>query len=406
MKIFVFISLFAACLQANVLTPVWIELGPDGARLARVIVDTPNECPVLKADGKPLRTALRTPVPDGFKPACEAKLPEGTKSVKFGRISIHVPAALNNIAVVGDTGCRVKKESIQACDDPEQWPFGAVAGQIARSKPDLIIHVGDYLYRESPCPEGASGCRGPSGDNWLAWQADFFQPAAPALSAAPWIFARGNHESKRRSCVGWFYYLDPQSYAGNCAEYSEPYIAQVGDLRIGVLDTGGAADDRKPHPAEAVEFADQLAKLSGKVDWIVDHHPVWQYSYTSDKSPLTPIGGAPFPGWQAAKPEGVKLVLSGHLHLFEFIGFGGDRPNQLIAGDGGTQLEVRIADRNAGETDSGMAVKAGELTPRFGFTHLHRAANGWNLELRNAAGKVLLTCDRVDQPSPSCKSQQ
>ena len=45
---------------------------------------------------------------------------------------------------------------------------------------------GPYTGQNSP------GSRTP--DTWAAWQADFFEPAATLLQAAPWVFARGNHE--------------------------------------------------------------------------------------------------------------------------------------------------------------------------------------------------------------------
>ena len=45
-----------------------------------------------------------------------------------------------------------------------------------------MIHVGDYIYREDPCPAGDEGCAGsPYGDNWPTWEADFFEPAGAAL---------------------------------------------------------------------------------------------------------------------------------------------------------------------------------------------------------------------------------
>lgn len=34
----------------------------------------------------------------------------------------------------------------------------------------------------------------PDADAWEAWWLDFFQPAGELLTAAPWVFARGNHE--------------------------------------------------------------------------------------------------------------------------------------------------------------------------------------------------------------------
>lgn len=48
-------------------------------------------------------------------------------------------------------------------------------------------------------------------DSWEAWRADFFAPAAPLLSRAPWVPARGNHELCSRAGPGWFYFLDPHS---------------------------------------------------------------------------------------------------------------------------------------------------------------------------------------------------
>ena len=52
-------------------------------------------------------------------------------------------------------------------------------------QPDLVIHVGDYHYRESPCADGNEGCAGsPWGYGFDAWQADFLASAiAEALSA-------------------------------------------------------------------------------------------------------------------------------------------------------------------------------------------------------------------------------
>ena len=81
-----------------------------------------------------------------------------------------------------------------------QRPFAALATAAAALKPDLVIHLGDYLYRETPCPASFAGCAGsPYGDNWAAWNADFFVPGAPLLAAAPWIVIRGNHEDCARA---------------------------------------------------------------------------------------------------------------------------------------------------------------------------------------------------------------
>ena len=110
-----------------------------------------------------------------------------------------------------------------------QWPFASVAASAADWDPDLIIHVGDYLYRESPCPADNAGCAGsPYGDTWATWNADFFEPAAPLLDAAPWILVRGNHEDCSREGTGWFRYLDPMPMPRSCEPYTEPYALTIG----------------------------------------------------------------------------------------------------------------------------------------------------------------------------------
>ncbi len=133
------------------------------------------------------------------------------------------------ILVLGDTGCRIKGASLQACNDPAQWPFPQLAAAAASLKPDLVIHVGDYLYRESACPAGNQGCAGsPWGDNWTTWQADFFTPAAPLLAAAPIVLARGNHEDCKRAGPGWTRLQGPAAFdrphLARCISRSIPWI--------------------------------------------------------------------------------------------------------------------------------------------------------------------------------------
>ncbi len=98
-------------------------------------------------------------------------------------MALPVPAAdPSRVLVLGDTGCRIKGTTTQACNDPAQWPFPALAEAAARLKPDLVIHVGDYLYRENACPVTDAGCAGtPFGDNWPTWAADFFTPRRPSV---------------------------------------------------------------------------------------------------------------------------------------------------------------------------------------------------------------------------------
>jgi hypothetical protein len=94
---------------------------------------------------------------------CSLDIPADAQSVTISEVPVPVPVAVgqvNRVAVIGDTGCRLKGFYVQACNDPEQWPFRLIADVVAQMKPDLVIHVGDYHYRETPCPAGNQGCAG------------------------------------------------------------------------------------------------------------------------------------------------------------------------------------------------------------------------------------------------------
>src|SRR5262249_37454942 len=131
---------------------------------------------------------------------CEAAIPPTAIAATIDGVGLPLPRANpGRIVVFGDTGCRLEHgDPIQACTDldgPPRWPFPPLAESAAASRPDLIIHVGDYHYREMLCPADHAGCAGsPPPYGWDAWRADFFQPARPLFAAAPWIMVRGNHE--------------------------------------------------------------------------------------------------------------------------------------------------------------------------------------------------------------------
>ena len=394
-RVLLLASVCAAVSTAESLTPVWVELGPAKQVLARVVIRTGSECPALEADGRPLAMKVRSPVPANFEPACEVVIPEGTHKLRAGSRNLRLPTSPKTVVVIGDSGCRVKDTRIQDCSDPEKWPFGLVSGQIAKTRPDLIVHVGDYLYREDVCPDSSRGCSGPHGDNWVTWQADFFAPGAAALEAAPWAFSRGNHETCDRAWQGWFYYLDPRPFSGMCSIYSAPYVATSGNLRIGMLDSSAAAV--KIDAAQVDQFASQLATFSGQAEWIADHHPFWNYS-DAGVGTTAPLVAA----WKRASLPNVRFLLSGHLHLFQFLGFTGTLPNQLIAGDGGTALSQSVKSDFAGAMLDGVAVQSGKSEHTFGFTVLRRARHRWDLTLETSQGRALVECRIFDDHPASC----
>lgn len=167
----------------------WVELGPNGVLIACAITAS-TSCPEITLDcaARTLQTRATPAGPAFAVTVCEAAIPAGTGAAAIGGSALHVlNGTPKRVAVIGDTGCRLETpDAYQACDDTTSWPFATIAQQIAAWQPDLVIHVGDYLYRQDPCPDGDTGCAGsPTGDTWASWNADFFAPAAPLLSAAP-----------------------------------------------------------------------------------------------------------------------------------------------------------------------------------------------------------------------------
>jgi len=393
------------CAAVQTLTPAWVEVGPNREVIARVVIRQKSDCPSISIDNaRPTRTSLRQPVPKFFQPVCQFEIPRGTKRAKVGSQRLVLPVDdPSRIAVIGDTGCRVKGDRIQACNDPAVWPFAAVAARTAAAKPRLIIHVGDYLYRESPCPAAeAKQCGGsPSGDNWDTWNADFFQPVGALLGAAPWAFSRGNHESCARSWQGWFYYLDPRPFPQACPDYSEPYLVTLGAFQLLMVDSSAARDDRVD-PTQLTRYTSLLKPYASTSAWLVEHHPLWGLRHELTDKTDAPLTEVMQQSYDAAKLAGIGLILAGHTHLFEILSYAKGRPPQIIAGDAGTALANQIQTDLKGETVFGTVVESGTSRHQFGFTMLAHKGNAWGLALKDPASKTMVSC-KIQGKNVRCK---
>lgn len=380
----------------------WVELGPQGV-LARAITSTPS-CPVLTLDGAKQAMAVRSAASGTDFPVtvCEGKIPAATKHASIaGHALPLLTGTPRRIAVVGDTGCRlIASEGYQDCNSSTAWPFAQIAHQIAAWHPDLIIHVGDYLYRLSPCPLGNTGCAGsPWGDRWAAWDADFFNPAASLLGAAPIVFVRGNHETCSRGGAGWFRFLDPRQYTPNCSDYTDPYAVSAGALRLLVMDSAAANDTAAAQGQTSIyqqQFA-ALTKMAGPTAWLLTHKPLWAIQRVSGSGTAQQIT-ANNPALEAAAPNylpaGVQLVLSGHVHRSEVLGYASSahRPPQIVSGNGGSALDHGLALKLPGTKLAGATLSGGEIESRFGFVTLQPAQGGWTVSERDPSGTIWATC--------------
>lgn len=374
----------------------WVQLGPGGQVIARVI-NSGGSCPVITVDGQGFQMSLRQ-LPDDEFPSlvCEFLIPEGASGASVDGRALSLPVSQpERLVIIGDTGCRLEfGDPPQSCNDPGQWPFERIALAASSFAPDLVIHVGDYLYREDDaCPEGDEGCEGsPFGDNETTWKADFFSPADPLLRAAPWAFTRGNHEECSRAGRGWFNFLDPNPPFADCQKYTPPYAINLDGLQLLMLDSSAAKDDSAPAEEVAVYTAqiDELEDAALGDGWIVTHHPFWGIGQDSDgvfdlNDTLQTASGN-------VLTDDISLVLSGHIHLFELLKFDSGRQPQFVIGFSATELDPEITVPLAGMEIGGDTVSEGITFDQFGFVTMERAGNLWNAQIRDVDGLVLLEC--------------
>jgi Calcineurin-like phosphoesterase len=391
----------SAAIAPSSIQAAWVALGPNGLAIARVVT-AGSRCPRINLDTQPFTMQVRAQpaLPDYPVLICEMILPSGVASAVVDGLSLPLPKTNpQRLVVIGDTGCRLKgKEAIQACNDAQAWPFESIARSAARWQPELVIHVGDYHYRESPCPPGNAGCAGsPWGDNWPTWKADFFAPAAELLRAAPWIVTRGNHEDCNRAGQGWFRFLDPQFLSLGCQDYIPPYAVPMGEGQLLILDSASAPDGTPP-AAMVAFYASQFAALreaSSANAWLVTHRPIWgigQSTSGQDGPSMFQVNAT----LQAASANSlapfITLILAGHLHLLETLSFTTGRPPQLIVGNGGTALDPAITLPLVGTKIAGATVAEGTALDRFGFMTLERSERGWLGTVRDVDGDATARC--------------
>jgi len=403
--LFVFLALASGPAAGETVLAHWVQMAPGGNAEARVVVRGAS-CPMAVVDGTCVAMQVRA-APDKAFPVqlCALTLAPGVGHASVLGLELKAPkAAPERILVLGDTGCRITGAFVQNCNDPTGWPFPQVAAQASRLKPDLVIHVGDYLYREAPCPEGDTRCTGsPSGDNWPTWAADFFTPGKPLLEAAPWVIVRGNHEECYRAGTGFLRLLGPSAVVEGapCVEHVAPYAVPIGAVNLVVMDNASAIDccgglmgalcivhcppSDKLVDAYRDDFA-SLPKLVTKPSWLLMHHPIWgvvqaDYGMTGGGN-ITLIDAEK----ETGIPDGVSLMLAGHIHTFEAINYKNNLPPQLIVGEGGDRLD-KAPPNLSGRTIFTATIADGFSLPGYGFLLMtHQNDDTWQVEVFNATG--------------------
>jgi hypothetical protein len=423
--------LFAKTGASSVTGPMWIELGPGGQIIARDIA--PNAtCPQIDIDGKLSDMTARAPqtLPAFPVTACEAVIPPGAKSVSILKQSLVLPVARpKRLVIIGDTGCRIKGDKVQDCESGKKWPFHKLAKQAAAWKPQLVIHVGDYLYRESECPDPKKCDSSPWGDNWPTWTADFFSPGTSLLAVAPWVMARGNHEDCDRAGAGYFRFLEttviqPDSpVPPPCTEYTNPYAVPIGDVTLLMLDssavkplTSSESDDDEAEEEDGATATDtqeqtyakqftELWGMAGTNNWLLMHHPLRAARHA--KGGDGAIEKVTDTLWTAAGdvPSSLDLIVTGHIHFTEALTFDG-HPSQLVLGGGGTKLTKDVKDSDVnGKSIGGWKVTHARIIDDFGYATVEeKGTNVWDLHVYGTDGTKQMKCS-IDGAEMTCKKE-
>ncbi len=384
----------------------WVQYAADGKPHARALV--PRTCPTLSYDGGTVPMRQRAATAPGFDDiVCDALIPAGARHAAVENVRLPAaPAAPRRIVVFGDTGCRMKDQEQQNCGDIADWPFPKIARTIASVHPDLLVHVGDYYYRENNCLSTLQYCVNRWGDTSMSWSADWFAPGKPLFAAAPLIMIRGNHEDCERGGPAWFRYLDGADTVTPCTvgalDGAPPWAASFAGLRIVVNDSAADPSDSKPDPARIAFYAasfrtaQSLAAGQRGDTWFVTHRP--PFANTNETQALLQLG------WSLAPFD---VVLAGHVHDFEAINLA-SYPPLIVNGESGDDLDDAGStakyiglQSNNGRPVYSFASPTPYATKQFGFAVYTKTAGGWSISLRDADGIERRAC-MLTKGSVSC----
>ena len=373
-----------------------------------------------------------------------------------------------SVLVYGDTGCKAsvckKGEPASPFDHLAQsgvnadadlilhmgdYNYRGTSGSIRKKPTEIYAYdAGDGGYEGAACgfvqsdyySQNASDS--PKPDSWQYWQDDFFEPAKELLSTAPWIFIRGNHELCSRAGVGWFYFLGPGSSleggipqltcpnqglldspangAVNNISMIQPYAVSLKPVDLWVIDSANACDASAGNPLTAqysmqFEQLQKEAATSAKPAWMLTHRPTWGASVANSKKgdSAPEIAAINIMMQQALRntssaqfPEALKLLLSGHMHLFQSVSFlekSAERPAQIVVGNSGVSLNKSPKGSYQSVID-GEEASINQLN-EYGFLSILLNPDGsWAGDILNLSGSPIARCnsENISEGKPVC----
>lgn len=424
--------------------------------IARVVLPAEGSCPRLSVtvkagsskatvDRSMQRRSTGPTTQNAFGPllVCEARIPQGAlaASVAGRSIPASMPTSVDEMAIFGDSGCRIKAGTTEDCNNPKAWPLPRVSRSLAAERPDLVLYLGDFFYREQACPDSAADlCGGspaplpgaPFVDSAWGWVADALIPMGPIFAAAPLVVLRGNHELCYRGGNGYFLLFDPAfGTAADCAPTADGQVPVVyaptwsvdldiagnRSLRLVNVDSANGDDVGIDDSIAALQrplFSSARQQARGASEaWLLTHRPITGVISTQDL-PAPPGTATPWSSVTNAYAsygllDRFSFMLSSHIHVAQAVTVP-TLPPQMVLGNAGANLEpatgYAIPAYGPLTDGEGQPLAPGVELPtatslrtwvEFGYAVATPAAKGWRLDLKDTSGRAFASCNTRDR---------
>lgn len=319
-------------------------------RWLRVITDK-KTCPKVKLNDIEHEMSLYTrPTSDYPVTTCRIKITNDVRTISLNDEAIYNDIKeVKRILVLGDTGCRDR-----VTDCTSEWVFPHLVEVMQKYKPDLVIHVGDYVYRNKYAVK----------NKWQVWKDDFFTPASPLLTSALWVIVRGNHESCSRQGSAWARFFGDKVFP-ICNADIPPYAIDIDkNLRLIVMDSSNIRQlNMLTQYVKDFKAVNSLAK--SKSNWLLTHVPIFYFgTHNTDVM---------FNAFKQVNLTNITNILAGHSHVFAYLSTNARFPKQIISGNGGAELHKnKISAREIKD------LVEFSLHSRYGFLILEKELNHHN----------------------------
>jgi predicted phosphodiesterase len=370
---------------------LWVQFSSTGNLCLRIITKG-SICPPVLGDGVALSLTQRVAATITFPVTVwEVSLPQGIKIIKVEDLQLSLPSVVKKIAFIGDTGCR----PLQECT-ATQWPFQQIAKRVLADQPDLIVHLGDCIYRHLEAQQKSSShhINFDEGDNWLGWQKEFFEPLADVLPFVPWVFVRGNQESRSCASEGWRRFLDGYPYREDDIGYDPPYVLALDKVNLIVHDSSYVYPDHKQiWPNTQL---DGLNLPEPNPTWLLTHRPVWGIVNDQKHNEGVPLiimnEHGNLQAFLEPFPQSLTTIFSGHIHAFQAIKLFSYEIYQFVIGNGGVALEANRPPeilKNTHLEDQKIEDALSLIIFGYGLADYSNAE--WTLTLKDIKGAVIDT---------------